>query len=70
MAGEGFKLDNPCTHPIESFLPAAVRVYSLKMNLTQKQFSLTGGSLKNEIPISNLTDFRKLKPQPTTPADL
>ena len=32
------------------FLPAAVRVYSLAMNPTQKQFSLTGVSLNKANP--------------------
>ena len=31
-----------------SFLPAAVRIYSLAMNPPQKQFSLTGVSLKSD----------------------
>jgi len=36
---------NAAKKPQKSFLPASVRVYSLAMNPTQKQFSLTGVSL-------------------------
>jgi hypothetical protein len=38
-------VQNTVKKPQKSFLPAAVRVYSLAMNPTQKQFSLTGVSL-------------------------
>ena len=38
-------VQNTAKKPQKSFLPAAIRVYSLAMNTTQKQFSLTGVSL-------------------------
>jgi hypothetical protein len=43
-------VQNTAKKPQKSFLPAAVRVYSLAMNPTQKQFFLTGVSLKKPNP--------------------
>jgi len=46
----------------KSLLPAVVRVYSLAMNPRQKQFSLTGFSLKKkQIPTSSDGPINKRK---------
>ena len=46
----------------KSFLPAAVRVYSLAMNPTQKQFSLNRAASKKQIPISNANGVEIIQP--------